>query len=318
MKIVVLDGYTLNPGDNPWTPLEALGELIVYDRTPAEDLVARAAEGEIILTNKAPLTADTLARLPRLRFIAVTATGYNIVDVEAARRQAVPVSNVPEYSTDGVAQYVFAVLLHFCHHCALHDQLIRDGHWHRLGEFSFWERPLVELAGKTMGIVGFGRIGRRVGQLAHAFGMHVVAHDVRPGEPPSYQPFSWCGLEETFARADIVSLHCPQTAETVGMVNGRLLSQMKPTALLINAARGGLVEEQDLADALSRGVLAGAALDVLSREPPDPQNPLLRAPHCLLTPHIAWATIEARRRLMAATARNVEAFLRGAPENVVN
>lgn len=318
MKIVVLDGYTLNPGDNPWTALEALGDLVVHDRTPAEQILARAADADILLTNKTPLTADTLAQLPRLKFIAVLATGYNIVDVEAARARGIPVSNVPEYSTDGVAQYVFAVLLHFCHNCALHDRLIREGHWHRLGEFSFWEQPLIELAGKTMGIVGFGRIGRRVGELAHTLGMRVIAYDAQTVAAPDYQPFAWCGLEDTFAGADVVSLHCPQTASNTGMVNRDLLARMKPTAWLINAARGGLVQEQDLADALHQGVLAGAALDVLSKEPPDPANPLLQAPRCLITPHIAWATVEARRRLMAASARNVEAFLRGTPENVVN
>ncbi len=317
MRIVVLDGYTLNPGDNPWTVVEALGELVVYDRTPAAQIVERASGAEIILTNKTPLTATTLQQLPQLRFVSVLATGYNIVDVAAARQRAIPVSNVPEYSTDSVAQYVLAVLLHFCHHVALHNELIHAGQWQER-DFCFWQTPLCELVGKRIGIVGFGRIGRRVGAVAHALGMEVLAYDVQPGSEPDYQPFSWQSLETIFEESDVVTLHCPQTDANVGMVNRALLSRMKPTALLINAARGGLVHEPDLADALNRGVLAGAALDVLSSEPPPADHPLLHAANCVLTPHIAWATREARRRMMVITAENVAAFLQGAPQNVVN
>lgn len=317
MRIVVLDGYTLNPGDNPWTVVEALGELVVYDRTPAAQIVERASGAEIILTNKTPLTATTLQQLPQLRFVSVLATGYNIVDVAAARQRAIPVSNVPEYSTDSVAQYVLAVLLHFCHHVALHNELIHAGQWQGR-DFCFWQTPLCELVGKRIGIVGFGRIGRRVGAVAHALGMEVLAYDVQPGSEPDYQPFSWQSLETIFEESDVVTLHCPQTDANVGMVNRALLSRMKPTALLINAARGGLVHEPDLADALNRGVLAGAALDVLSSEPPPADHPLLHAANCVLTPHIAWATREARRRMMVITAENVAAFLQGAPQNVVN
>jgi glycerate dehydrogenase len=318
MRIVVLDGYTLNPGDNPWTAVDALGELAVYDRTPAAQIIGRAVAAEIILTNKTPLSAATLEQLPQLRFISVLATGFNIVDVAAARARVIPVSNVPEYSTDGVAQHVLAVLLHFCHQVALHDRLIRDGQWQHCGDFCFWKTPLSELVGKRMGIIGFGRIGRRVGELAHALGMEVLAFDVQPGNEPGYQPFSWQSIEVIFEESDVVTLHCPQTNDNVGMVNRALLSRMKPTALLINAARGGLVHEQDLAEALNQRVLAGAALDVLSAEPPPASHPLLHAKNCLLTPHFAWATLEARRRMMTITAENVAAFLEGRPQNVVN
>jgi glycerate dehydrogenase len=318
MRIVVLDGYTLNPGDNPWTAVASLGELVVYDRTPPARIVERAVDAEIILTNKTPLSAATLEQLPRLRFISVLATGFNIVDIAAARARAIPVSNVPEYGTDSVAQHVLAVLLHFCHQSALHDRLIRAGEWQRHGDFCFWETRLSELVGKRIGIIGFGRIGRRVGDLAHALGMEVLAYDVRPGNEPGYQPFSWQSIDVIFRESDVVTLHCPQTNDNVGLVNRALLSRMKPTALLINASRGGLVHEQDLADALNQGVLAGAALDVLSSEPPPATHPLLHAKNCLITPHVAWATLEARRRMTAITAENVAAFLRGRPQNVVN
>jgi glycerate dehydrogenase len=320
MKIVVLDGFTLNPGDNPWDTIEALGSLTVYDRTPRDQVVPRAREADIVLTNKTPIDAESLDHLPDLKLISVQATGYNIVDVKAAREHGVAVANVPEYGTDTVAQHVFAVLLALCHQPERHDRLIRDGQWQRSGDFCFWDpaRPLVELVGKRMGIIGFGRIGRRVGELAHAFGMELVAYDVRPSDPPEYKPFSWQSLETVFAQSDIVSLHCPQTAQNVGMVNRTLLATMRPTALFINAARGGLVNEQDLADALNEGRIAGAALDVLSAEPVCQDNPLLDAKNCLLTPHIAWATVEARRRLMAVTARNITAFLNGQAINIVN
>jgi glycerate dehydrogenase len=318
VKIVVLDGYTLNPGDNPWDAVAALGELTVYDRTPAAEIVPRAAGAEIVLTNKAPLDATALAALPSLRFIAVLATGYDIVDVAAARRQGVVVSNAPEYATDSVAQHVIALLLALIHRPEHHDQLVRQGQWQRRGEFCFWDAPLFELAGKRFGIVGFGRIGRRVGEMAHALGMEVLANTNRPANPPAYKPFAWRTLAEVFAEADVVSLHCPLLPDTQGMVNRQRLAAMQPGAVLINTARGGLVNEQDLAEALNEGRIAGAALDVLSREPPAEGNPLLTAKNCLITPHIAWALREARARLMAITAANVAAFQRGHPANVVN
>ncbi|MFW6158216.1 MAG: D-2-hydroxyacid dehydrogenase [Planctomycetota bacterium] len=318
MQIVVLDGHTLNPGDNPWDELADLGELTVYDRTPEAQIVERARDAEIVLTNKTPLGAETLARLPRLWFIAVLATGYNVVDTAAARRHGVPVANVPEYGTDSVAEHVFALVLELCHHVALHDRAVKDGAWSGADDFCFWSAPLVELAGKTLGIVGFGRIGRRVGEIGHAFGMTVLAHDVRQVDPPEYPAFAWADLDRVAAEADVVTLHCPQTEETAGMIDAGLLAKMKPTALFINAARGGLVVERDLADALNNGRIAGAAIDVASAEPIPPDNPLLSARNILITPHIAWATLEARRRLMHVTAENIAAFLKGHPVNVVN
>ena len=319
MRIVVLDGHTLNPGDNPWDAVAALGDLEVHDRTPEDQIAARAAGAPIVLTNKTPLSAETIAQLPDLQFISVLATGYNVVDVKAARARDIPVANIPVYGTDTVAQHVFAVLLTMCHHPALHDQAVHDGQWRRHGgDFCFWNKPLIELAGLKMGVVGFGRIGRRVGELAHAFGMEVLAQDVVQSDDPPYQPFAWRSLPELFAEADVVSLHCPQTEDNAKFVNRELLATMKPGAFFINAARGGLVEEQDLADALNAAAIAGACIDVVSAEPIDEDNPLLQARNCLLTPHIAWATLAARRRLTAAAAENIAAFQNGSPINVVN
>ncbi len=318
LSIVVLDGYTLNPGDNPWTELEAFGELAVYDRTPGDQTLERAREADIVLTNKTPLSAETLAQLPRLKFVAVLATGYNVVDVAAARERGIPVANVPTYGTDSVAQFVFALLLEMCHHVAHHNARVKDGEWTRRHDFCFWDTPLIELAGRTMGVIGFGRIGRRVGELAHAFGMRVLAYDTQTGAPPDYQPFAFRELREVFAEADVVSLHTPLTAENTGFVNADMLGLMKKGARLINTARGPLIDEQDLADALRHGRLAGAAVDVVSSEPIRGDNPLLTAPNCLLTPHIAWATLAARRRLMKITVENVAAFVRGEPINIVN
>ena len=317
MKIVVLDGFTLNPGDNPWEPVARLGDLSVHDRTDDDDIVTRALGAEILLTNKTPLSAETLAQLPELAFISVLATGYNVVDVAAARTKNVPVSNVPVYGTDSVAQHVFALLLELCHHVGLHDRLVHEGDWTNNVDFCFWRTPLVELAGRTMGIVGFGRIGRRVGELARAFGMNVLVTDSVRGEDPPY-PVTWVESAQLFADADVVSLHCPLTGENTGMVDTALLASMKPSAFLINTARGPLVSERDLADALNAGRIAGAAVDVVSAEPIRSDNPLLSAANCIITPHIAWATLSARKRLMETTARNVAAFLSGEPVNVVN
>jgi glycerate dehydrogenase len=316
--IVVLDGHTLNPGDNPWTPVSNLGSLTVYDRTAESEILPRAADAEILLTNKTPLTAETIGQLGRLKFIAVLATGYNIVDVQAARKRGIAVSNVPEYGTDSVAQFAFALLLELCHHVALHDAAVKAGEWTNNIDWSFWKTPLIELVGKKMGIVGFGRIGRRVGELAHAFKMEVLAFDPVHAAEPSYRPFRWCELEEAFAEVDVITLHSPQTAENAGMVNRALLRRMKPQAFLINASRGGLVVEKDLADALNDGIIAGAALDVVSTEPIRGDNPLLTARNCIITPHIAWAALAARQRIMQTAAGNVAAFLAGKPTNVVN
>ncbi len=318
MNIVVLDGYTLNPGDNPWTAVEAFGDLKVYDRTAPEDIVERALPADIILTNKTPLTAETLEQLPNLKFISVLATGFNVVDVQAARGRNIPVSNVPVYGTDSVAQFVFALLLELCHHVGDHDKAVKDGRWSSNPDFCFWNTTLVELVGKTMGVVGFGRIGRRVGALANAFGMKVIAYDAMRGDDPDFAPFQWASLEEVFSLSDVVSLHCPQTRENAGFVNQALLQKMQSHAFFINTARGGVVNENDLAEALNTETLAGAAVDVVSTEPIKPDNPLLNAKNCLVTPHQAWATLSARKRLMGTTAENIAAFTQGKPINVVN
>ena len=317
-KIVVLDGYTLNPGDNPWTKLEEHGRVVVHDRTPENSVVERSLGTEVLIVNKVKLTRDVLEQLPELKLIAVTATGFDCVDIQAARERDIPVCNVPVYGTDSVAQFVFAHLLHHCHNVALHDREVRAGEWARAGDFSFWKTPQVELVGMTMGIVGFGRIGRRVGELAHAFGMKVIAHDVVRGPEPAYQPFEWSELEELVRRADVVSLHCLLTSENTGMVNSDLLACFKEGAFLINASRGGLVNEEDLAGGLQSGKLSGAALDVVSTEPIMPDNPLLQADNCTISPHMAWSTLAARRRLLETTAENVTDFYAGKSTNVVN
>jgi glycerate dehydrogenase len=316
MRIVVLDGYTLNPGDLSWAALEALGPCTVHDRTPPEETVARAETAEIVLTNKTVLSREIIARLPRLRYIGVLATGYNVVDVEAARQRNVPVANVPDYGTASVAQMVFCHLLNLAQHVADHGRSVAAGRWTQSADFCYWESPLVELAGLTMGIVGFGRIGRAVAEIARAFGMNVLVHDVvRPAEMGTYIRF--VGLEELFRQSDAISLHCPLTPETHRLVNAERLAWMKPSALLINTSRGPLVDERALAEALDAGRIAGAGLDVLSIEPPPADNPLLRAKNCCITPHVAWATRAARQRLLDVAVANVRAFLAGKPQNVV-
>ena len=318
MKIVVLDGYTLNPGDLTWEGLEALGTLEVHERTDPSRVVQRSQSAELLLTNKTPLRAETLEQLKDLRYIGVLATGYNIVDVKAARELGIPVSNIPTYGTASVAQFAFALLLELCHHVGLHSDAVRAGEWASSKDWCFWHTPLVELAGKTMGVVGFGRIGRDVGRIADALGMRVIAHDSVQTNPPSYPGFRWVRLEELLRESDVVSLHCPLFPETEGLINAQRLRLMKPTAFLINNSRGPLTVDQDLADALNAGKLAGAAVDVLSAEPPAATNPLLTAKNCLVTPHISWATKEARSRLMGLAVDNVKSFLAGKPRNVVN
>lgn len=318
MKIVVLDGRTLASNDNPFTPLEQYGDVAVYAHSTPEEVMARSRDADILVVNKARITAEVLAQAPRVKFITVTATGYDCVDLAAARQRGIPVSKVPEYGTESVAQFVFALLLHLCHRVDLHDAAVKAGEWAHAEDFCFWKTPLIELAGKTMGIVGFGRIGRRVGELAHAFGMAVLAYDMYHGATPPYNPFGWSRLDELLPQADVVTVHSPLTPQTAEMVNRTFLGKCKPTAFLINAARGPLVAEADLADALNRGQLAGAAVDVVCQEPIAPDNPLLTARNCIITPHIAWATLGARRRLMATTAANVGNFLAETPSNLVN
>jgi glycerate dehydrogenase len=318
MKIVVLDGYTLNPGDLSWDALRRLGTVEIHDRTPATQILERAAGADILLTNKTPLSAETLQQLPALRFIGVLATGYNVVDVKAARARGIPVSNIPIYGTASVAQFAFALLLELCHQVAAHSAAARAGEWTSNADWCFWRSPQIELAGKTMGIVGFGRIGREVGKIADALGMRVIAHDSNRTNPPSWQGFRFAELDELLAASDVVSLHCPLFPETQGLMNAERLAKMKKTAFLLNTSRGPLVVDQDLADALDRGVIAGAAVDVLAVEPPPATNPLLRAKNAIVTPHMAWATKEARGRLMGMAVENVAAFLNGRPQNVVN
>ena len=318
MKIVALDGHTLNPGDNPWDPVAALGDFSVYDKTPDELVLERAAGAQVLLTNKVPLTPAVFDALPDLQFGSVTATGYNVVDTEAARARDIPVSNIPVYGTDSVAQYAMALLLELCHHVGHHDNAVHQGGWKNSGYWSFWETPLMELAGKTIGLVGFGRIGQRVGELAHAFGMEVWAYAPSPKGAPAYAPFALKSVEEIFSGADVVSLHCPQTPENTGFVNADLLATMKEGSLLINTGRGGLVDEQALLDSLRAGTPRAAATDVASTEPIENGNPLLQAPNLLITPHMAWATVEARKRLMGMTADNIKAFQDGTPINLVN
>lgn len=318
MKIVVLDSYTLNPGDLSWEPLKAIGELEVYDRTATPDIVERARSAEILLTNKVPLSRATLDQLPILRFIAVTATGYDMVDVAAAGQRGIPVSNVPEYGTDSVAQFVFALLLALCHRVEAHDRAVKSGQWQTSPDWCFWNTPQILLSGKKIGIVGFGRIGRRVGALANAFGMDVLAFDPVQQAPPGFSNFNYTSLRELFSQADVVSLHCLMNDQNRGFVDRGLIGLMKKSAFLINASRGGLVNEQDLAEALNSGRIAGAAVDVVSVEPVRPENPLLKADNCLISPHIAWATATARQNLMNTTVTNIQAFVDGRPVNVVN
>jgi len=317
MKIVVLDGYTLNPGDLSWRELEALGECTVYDRTRADAIVARAASAEIVLTNKTPLTRETLGALPSLRYIGVLATGFNIVDVAAARERGIPVTNVPAYGTMSVAQVVFAHLLNLTHGIAHHTDAVRQGRWSGSEDFSFWDVPLLELSGKTMGIVGLGQIGRAVARIARAFGMDVIAYDRSPAAPAPAD-VQLVQLSEVFSRSDVVTLHCPLTPETTRMVNRERLAMMKSTAFLINTSRGPVIDEDALHDALEKGTIAGAGLDVLSVEPPPQDHPLLRARNCFITPHFAWASTAARKRLMGEVVENVRAFLNGHARNVVN
>ena len=321
MKIVVLDGYALNPGDLSWDELRTLGDVSVYERTPVEQIVERAAGAWAVLTNKTVLSAATLAALADLRYIGVLATGYNVVDVEAAARQGIAVTNVPAYGAASVAQLVFALLLEMCSQVGHHARLVREGAWTRSPDFAFWDRPLIELEGLTLGIVGFGDIGRKVAALGRAFGMEVLAHTRHPEKyrgQAAGTGVEFVELDELFARADVVSLHCPLTPDTERLVDTRRLALMKSTARLINTGRGSLVDEAALAAALNDDRLTGAGLDVLCQEPPPADNPLLQARNCFITPHVAWATGAARGRLLAGAVGNLRDFLAGVPRNVVN
>ena len=312
MKIVVLDGNAANPGDLSWAPLEALGELTVYDRTPADQTAARIADAELVLTNKTVLTRELIAGAKKLKYIGVLATGYNVVDVAAARELGVVVTNIPAYSTDSVAQLVFALLLEICHNVGRHSRAVHAGRWTSNPDFCFWDAPLIELAGKTMGVIGYGQIGRRVAEIARCFGMNVIAWTRTPRDPECVS------LDELLARSDVISLHCPLFPETKNLINRDAIAKMKDGVILINTSRGPVVNDADLREALESGKVYAAGADVSTVEPIPADNPLLGAKNMFLTPHIAWATFEARKRLMDVAVKNVEAFLNGAPVNTVN
>ena len=318
MKIVVLDGYTLNPGDLSWEGLEKLGNLTVFDRTPPDKVLERAADADIIFTNKTPLGGEVLNQLPNLKFIGVLATGYNIIDTDTARKKGVVVTNVPGYSTASVVQLTFALLLELTLHVQRHSDSVMDGKWARSADFCFWDFPLIELADKTIGIIGFGSIGEKVADVATAFGMNVIGSRRHRTDQSHRKNFKWADIPELLAESDVVSIHTPLLPETKGLMNKEMIGLMKPSAFLLNTSRGPLVVDQDLADALNGGMLAGAGIDVLSTEPPAADNPLFSAKNCLITPHIAWATKEARTRLMAITVDNLVRFIDGNPVNVVN
>lgn len=317
MKITVLDGYTLNPGDLSWDELKLLGEVTVYDRTLPEEVLARSEKAEILLTNKTVLNRETIEKLPDLKYIGVLATGYNVVDIRAAEENGIIVTNIPAYSTASVAQTVFALLLAVTNRVEHYTTENHSGRWSRSDDFCYWDFPLMELAGKTFGIVGLGNIGKNVSQIALAFGMRVLALTSKSAEELPGGVEKAASLETLLAESDVLSLHCPLTEKTRNMINAETLSKMKPSAILINTGRGPLIDETALAEALNRGELRGAGLDVLSSEPPLADNPLLSARNCFVTPHIAWATVEARRRLMATAVSNVASFLTGHPRNVV-
>ena len=320
MKIVVLDGYTENPGDLSWEELGKLGELTVYDRTSLTDeaeTIARIGDAEIVFTNKTPITRKVLDACPGIRFISLLATGYNCVDYAYAREKGIPVTNVPTYGTASVGQFAIALLLEICHHIGHHDASVHAGNWERCADWCYWDYPLIELAGKTMGIIGFGRIGQTTGRIARAMGMEVLAYDSHPSDA-GRAIAEYVDLDALLARSDVVALHCPLFPETEGIINRETIAKMKDGAILLNNSRGPLVVEQDLADALNAGKLAAAGLDVVSTEPIRGDNPLLKAKNCIITPHISWAPKESRQRIMDCAVSNVKAFLSGSPVNVVN
>jgi glycerate dehydrogenase len=316
MRLVILDGHTLNPGDLSWQEIEGLAEVTYYDRTPVAQVAERLREADAALTNKVPISAEVFAACPKLKYVGVTATGYNIIDLPAAKKAGATVTNVPGYSTNSVAQVVFALLLEITHHTGHHTRKVAEGGWAKCPDFSFWDFPLQELKDLTMGIVGFGDIGKAVGRIAHAFGMKVIYH-TRTRKPFEEFPATYLELAELFKQADVVTLHCPLTAENKGLVAWPVLQTMKPSAILINTARGPLLNEADVARALKEKVIAAAGLDVLSAEPPPAENPLPGAPNCFILPHVAWASVAARKRLMGEVGENLRAFQAGKARNVI-
>ena len=320
MKIIVLDGYTENPGDMSWGGLEALGELKVYDRTPVDDnaeIIRRIGDAQAVYTNKTPVNREIMDACPNLKFISVLATGYNVIDVDCAKEKGIVVSNIPTYGTDSVGQFAIGLLLEICHHIGYHNRVVHEGKWERCPDWCFWDYPLIELAGKTMGIIGFGRIGQKTGTIAKAMGMKVLAYDGHPNDT-GRAIAEYVELDELLASSDVIALHCPLFPSTQGIINQDTIAKMKAGVILLNNSRGPLVVEQDLADALNSGKVYAAGLDVVSTEPIKGDNPLLKAKNCIITPHISWAPVEARQRIMDMSVDNLKQFLAGTPVNVVN
>jgi glycerate dehydrogenase len=320
MKIVILDGYTENPGDLSWEGFEKLGELTVYDRgslTDTGEAINRIGNADAVITNKTPVTAEVITACPSIKYIGVLATGYNVVDLAAAKARGIPVCNIPAYGTDAVGQFAIALLLEICHHIGHHDHAVKQGRWEKSADFCFWDFPLIELAGKTMGIIGFGRIGQSTGRIARALNMQVIAHDAKANEAGK-SIARYVGLDELFAQSHVIALHCPLFPETQGIINKTTIAKMRDGVIILNNSRGPLVVEQDLADALNSGKVYAAGLDVVSTEPIQGNNPLLRAKNCIITPHISWAPKESRGRLMDIAVENLAAFIKGSPVNVVN
>jgi len=314
-KIVILDGHTLNPGDLDWSGFEALGGVTVHDRTPEEEIISRIGEAEVVITNKTPITRETIFALPNIAYIGVLATGYNIVDIDAAKERGIVVTNIPTYGTDAVAQFTFALLLEIAHHVQRHSDAVMEGRWSEHPDFCFWDYPLIELRDKTMGIIGYGRIGQATARIARAFGMRVIAYD-QYQDP--IQTDVYVDLDELLAQSDVITLHCPLFDETRGIINRNSIAKMKDGVIILNTSRGPLIVEKELAEALNSGKVAAAAVDVVSSEPIEANNPLLGAKNILITPHIAWAPKESRIRLMNIAVKNLASFLSGKPENVVN
>lgn len=317
MKIVILDGYTENPGDLSWEGFEKLGNLTVYDRTAAEDIVKRIGNAEVVITNKTPLSAETIAACHNIKYIGVLATGYNVVDVDAAAKNGIPVANIPTYGTEAVAQFTIALLLEICHHIGHHSSAVKAGKWQDCQDFCFWDFPLIELKGKTMGIVGFGKIGQATGRIAKAMGMNIIAFDEYQNDE-GREIGKYVSFEELLKESDVISLHCPLLPSTEAIINKNSIADMKDGVIILNSSRGPLIVEQDLADALNSGKVYSAAVDVVSVEPIRGDNPLLKAKNCIITPHIAWAPKESRKRLMDIAVDNLQAFIGGSPKNVVN
>lgn len=321
MKMVVLDGYTLNPGDLDWKELLSLGECRIYERTSLtdeEEIVRRIGDAEIVITNKTPISRNILQQCPGIKFIGVLATGYNVVDTDAARDRNIPVSNIPSYGTEAVAQFTIALLLEICHHIGHHGYAVQEGKWEKCPDFCFWDYPLIELTGKTIGIIGYGRIGQAVGRIATALGMKLIAYSAHSTPGTKQGDCLFVGMDELFRKADVISLHCPLFPATKGIINRESIAKMKDGVIIINSSRGPLIAEQDLRDALDSGKVRAAGMDVVSTEPIQGGNPLLGAKNCIITPHIAWAAKETRQRLMNIAVDNVKAFLEGNPRNVVN